>query len=544
MKKNRIFKTCLFLTEVIFVIIVGTSCKDRTEVPPTDLTNSTFFKTDQQFVSALGAAYGNLRNVGNYSNIFPCSEISSDEACLTQRGQDGYDGGQWITLQRHTWTPQHPLIRNLWNMLYGGINDCNRLIYQFDNLQKQGQIDQKTTNKFIAELKVLRSLYYYYLLDNFGNVPLVTKFENADKAPANETDFQTGRDKVYNFVEKEVKDNIQKLPRNVDQTTYGRMTVWGAHFLLAKLYLNAKVYIGKAHWEEAMAQCDSIINSGHFQLAKNFFDDFKTQNEGSPEFVFAVPFDQVFAHGFNIHMFTLHYASQKTFNLKSQPWNGFATLEDFYNSFDSTDVRKKGFLVGIQLSSTGDTLTDPNAKDPDGKVLDYTPHINELEPDAYREAGARFEKFEYATGATADLRNDFPLFRYADVLLMKAECQWRIDGAPDNYANSNALILVNMVRERAGLTDYNTLSAYKLLQERGHELYTETWRRQDLIRFRGGLHYKIDSSGDRVSQYPAGQTAFNDAWWEKAVDKPFHNVFPIPQEQLNANQNLHQNPGY
>jgi len=518
---------------------MSAGCVDKTENPPSSVTSNNFFNKDQQFISALGAAYGQLRNVGNYGNIFPSNEISTDEAVLTQRGQDGYDGGKWIQMHRHTWNFQNPIINDLWNMLYGGINDCNRLIYQFNDLKSKGSIDGAKADKFIAELKVLRALYYYWLLDNFGNVPIVTKFKNANSAPANNSDFDTGRKKVFDFVEKEIKDNMPNLSKNVDQSTYGRMTQWGAHFLLAKLYLNADVYIGESHWQDAVDQCDKIINSGNYSLAPNFFDNFKTKNENSPEFIFSVPFDQVFGQGFNIHMFTLHYASQKTFNLTSQPWNGFATLEDFYNSFDSTDVRRDGFLVGLQRDSKGNVLTDPNAKDPDGPELNYTPYINELEPDAYRQAGARFEKFEYAKGATPNLSNDFPLFRYADVLLMKAEALWRM-----NNGDSQALMLVNMVRKRAKEPEYNSLNAYKLLMERGHEFYTEIWRRQDLIRFTGGMHYHYDSTGTRGAPYAAGSTAFNDAWWEKDVSKPYRNVFPIPKEQINSNQNLNQNPGY
>jgi len=531
-----------------FVGIVGllavfcmTSCNDLSENPPDAVTANNFFQKDQQFVSALGDAYSQLGGYAGSGGMMSMNEVTTDEMVVPQRGQDWYDGGTWARYHRHTWGYEDGGINGAWTFLYGGVNSCNRLIYQFNNLMDKGQVGKDKAQKFIAELKVLRAYYYYWLLDMFGNVPIVTKFAGAEKAPANNADFQTGRNQLFDFVESQIKDNIQKLDRAVDQSTYGRMNVWGAHFLLAKLYMNAKVYTGKPRWQDAVAQCDSVINSGSYSLATDFFASFKTENQNSPEIIFAIPYDKVYFTGNNWDMMTLHYANQKTFNLTAQPWNGFATLEDFYNSFQKDDQRKDGFLVGYQYDTKGNHLIDASAfkGEPHGDTLYFTPHINELEPRAWREGGARFNKFEYKIGSTANLSNDFPVFRYSDVLLMKAEALWRM-----NQSGGEALRLVNMIRERAGLADYNSLSGYKILMERGHELYTEMWRRQDLIRFSGGMHYKYNSDGSQSTQYSSGETAFNDAWWAKDVGDKHRNVFPIPRDQMQSNPNLNQIPGY
>src|SRR5699024_9245732 len=116
------------------------------------------------------------------------------------------------------------------------------------------------------------------------------------------------------------------------------------------------------------------------------------------------------------------------------------------------------------------------------------------------------------------LSNDFAIFRYTDVLLMKAELLWRLNQSP-----AKALHLVNKIRERAGLSDYSSLSAYKILLERGHEFYLELWRRQDLIRFKGGMHYHYKPNGQKGARYPTGKTAFNDAWWAKKVSQTYRN---------------------
>ena len=554
-------QTSILIGLAVGLLIVAGSCTNLTEKPYDKVTTNNFFKTDQQNTSALIAAYTQLQQYASTGNFNDLQEVSTDEEVIPQRGSDWYDGGRHIRLQLHTWSYKDDDINGAWTFLFGGVSTCNRLISQFGDLAKNGQVTQAQADSYTAELKVMRAFYYYWLLDLFGNVPIIRTFKTAPKAPFQpSSDFQTGRDSVFNFVESQIKDNINQLSRSVDQNTYGRMTVWGAHFLLMKLYLNADVYTGTPRWQDCISQADSIINSGDFHLASNFFDNFVTNNSGSPEFIFAIPYDHVYLQGFNMVQGTLHYLSQFTFNLKSQPWNGYATLEDFYNSFQKNDARKQGFLVGYQKSSTGAPLIDNAAfaSEPHGDTLYFTPEINQLYPDAWRESGARFHKFEYAFGSTSNLDNDFPVFRYTDVLLSKAEAMWRLAGAGSSYSDANALNLVNMVRERAGLADYTSLDAYKLLLERGHEFYTEMWRREDLIRFRGGLHYQYASDGTRGAQYPAGTQAFNDAWWpagknslgqdingKSTPDPSTHvNVYPIPFNQMQANSNLKQNPGY
>ncbi|MEL7340658.1 MAG: RagB/SusD family nutrient uptake outer membrane protein, partial [Bacteroidota bacterium] len=153
----------------------------------------------------------------------------------------------------------------------------------------------------------------------------------------------------------------------------------------------------------------------------------------------------------------------------------------------------------------------------DGPPLTFTPSINELGPNARRQAGARIGKYEFALGATNNLSNDFPVYRYGDILLMKAEILWR-----QNNGSAEALDLVNEIRARAGAPAFASLDADNLLAERGREMAFETHRRTDLIRF----------------------DKYNDPWWEKDASDETKNIFPIPRGQIDANKNLTQNPGY
>ena len=506
MNKIKIIGRFLVVTILLSVTSsLNQSCTSLEEELFSQVTTDDFFQDDNQFISALGSGYTSL--YGFMGDFYAAQEVSTDEVIVPQRGQDWFDGGHWIRLHRQEYKSDDPIPNGTWNFLFGGVNTCNRLIFTFEELNAPG------SEAFIAELRALRALFYFWLLDTYGNVPIVDQFDvPADYAPAT-----SDRKDVYDFVEKELNESLPLLSDAADLSTYGRMNQWVARVLLAKLYLNAQVYTGTAQWQKALDQCNEVINSGNYSLTPNYFDNFKTDNGSSPETIFAIPYDQVFAQGNNLVMRTLHYSSQATYNLTAQPWNGYCSIQEFYNSFDDTDVRKASFLVGPQYSSAGTPISDPGyeTNDPDGPEVNFTPEINQHFPNTLRQAGARIGKFEFALGATDNLSNDMPIFRYADVLLMKAECEWRL-------STGDPLALVNEIRSRAEVPALGVLTPEDLIAERGRELCFEAQRRSDLIRF----------------------GKYNDEWDFKPITDPHVNIFPIPKNQLDANPNLKQNTGY
>jgi hypothetical protein len=485
----------------------------------------------------VGAAYRPLYGFGGNNHQIPLNEVTTDAMVVPQRGADWGDGGHWVRLQQHTYNKTDPTPNNGWNFCYTGIANCNKLLLIL------ATSTSKLAPAYISELKAFRAIYYYWLLDWFGNVPLITDFTGS-APPTNST-----RAQVYAFVEKELTDNLAALPiaGPEDGPLYGRVHRYVAQAALAKLYLNAQVYTGTAQWDKAIAACDVIINSGKYALAPNYIDNFVRNNTGSPEFIWAVPYHSVKGTGFNIPMMTLSYLNQATYNINAQPWNGFATIQEFYQSYidpaqnpgpqgtvvgldpagtpttGTLDKRLSNFIVGPQFSSTGARLSDggADATDPDGAPLTFTPYINQLQPNAWRQSGARIGKWQFYNGMTADLDNDFAIFRYADILLTKAEAQARKN---NNWNDPITLAIVNQIRtQHGGVTPLATLDADKFLAERGREMFAETYRRPDLIRF----------------------GKYNNAWRFHPADASNHvNIFPIPETQLNANQALKQNPGY
>lgn len=512
------------------------SCTNLDEELYSDVTADNFFKTEDEFIAALGQAYSSFGGIGNHSGLWSINEISSDELVISTKGGDWYDGGVLLQLHEHQFAIDNGFFNNAWQFLYGGINTCNRLIFQFESL------GTPEADAFIAELRAIRALWYYWAVDAFGNVPLVIDFTDTEK-PAT-----ASRTEVYNFIESELSAVIPLLPTAKDASTYGRMTKWAALTIRCKLYLNAGVFTGTPQWQKAADDAQNIIDNGGYSLEGSYKANFIINNAGSKENIFVYPYDKVFAQGFNWNAMTLSVASQPTYNLTFQPWNGYQTVEEFYNSYidpvqnpgpqgpvwkgltkdlnadgisddiGTVDSRLSNFIVGPQYNQDGSRTLDggfePN--DFDGAPVTFTPQLNEIYPQGLRQAGARIGKYEFEVGGTNNMSNDFVIFRLGDVILSLAEAKFRLG------QTAEALVLVNNIRDRAGVDPYPALTLDLLYAERGREMYAEMTRRQDQIRF----------------------DKWDDAWWEKEVSDAKYKLFPIPKQQRDANDKLAQNPGY
>jgi hypothetical protein len=511
-----------YLLAAAIVASVNTSCTDLTEKAYGEITPAEKAILDKnltldQVNTAVKGAYEVLAGAGfaGHNGVWSDQEVSSDELMIPTRGGDWYDGGQWLRMHQHAYAPAEQSFQNGWNSLYGGIATCNRLIVQIPLSQTAA-----VAAPLINEVRAVRALFYANLCDMFGGVPLITKYPGDIAEAVGKT-----RTEVYNFVESELTAVLPSLSKNVDATTYGRINYWAAKGILAKLYLNAQVYTGTAQWDKCISATDEILISNKYMLDANQLTTFGSANENSKENIFVIPFDETKLKGENFCQMTLHYASQATFNLQAQPWNGYCSVADFYNSFDATDKRKAAnFLAGPQFAADGTTRlldNDAEANDPDGKPLTFTAAVNELSPNCLRQAGVRFNKFTPRLGGGQDMQNDFPLVRLGDVLLMGAEARHR-----KTAGDPAALALVNQIRVRAGLTALAALTDANLYDERSKEMFGEGVHRTDMIRFGKYLP-------------PFGPNSF-----KTSNDDPSKAIFPIPQSQIDANKALVQNKGY
>lgn len=512
-------------TLVITLFCIGaTSCTDLDEEIQGDFTK-TFAPANQGVGQEIGAAGDGLESAfnrllngtANHESYFSVQEISSDEAVITQKGGDWFDGGIWLFMHRHEFTSTVGGINNAWNDLYTGVLQCNELLVNGKpNPEQEGETIALTPPE-TAQVRMLRSYFYWRLLDVFGRVKIAV-------SPGVDVP-QSERAAVYAFVESELLDIVDDLPEGRQE--YARTSQGAAYALLSRLYLNAGVYAGTPQYAKAIAAADMVINSGAYNLSANFADVFSPNNTDNVEHILVAPFDSQTGGGMNFAMMTLHYPSQLTYRTTAQPWNGYSTLEEFYNSYEASDKRREAsFIVGPQTDFNGNPILDLayDKEDPDGPEINYTPFINELAPNGSRQAGARLGKFSFKIGETPDMDNDYPVLRYGEVLLNKAEAIARSSG---NWSHPDALALVNQLRVRAGVSEYTTMTEGEFLAERGRELFQEALRRTDLIRF----------------------GAWGNAWWEKpAHSDAYKNLMPIPLQQINASATstyrLTQNPGY
>ncbi len=492
-----------FLFTILF--FAGTSCTDLTEDLYDRLPAENYPENQFQIETLAVDAYSRLRPLADDEGWwYLAQEITSDEMCGPTRDADWDDGGKWRVMHQHDWNNDVEGVNNMWGRLYEGMISANKILDLLRALPQNEQIMAK-----VAEVEVLRSFYYYLLMDNFGDVPYLTTTLDVPEKP-----FKTRREAIFDSLVNTVERNLPLLQK-VDKKYLATRQMGFA--LLAKLYLNAEVYTGTPQWEKAGAYSDSIIMSGMYSLDTDPSGPFETNNENNEEIIFSIPYDEENFQGFRIHMRTLHYQSNLTYDMNVGPWNGFAALESHYNSYDEGDLRKDNwFLVGQQYDSDGNPIIDAVAEEP----LVFTPEIPALRmtsantPAEIRMSGARIVKYEVAMGAKENLSNDFVIFRLTDFWLMKAEAEIRMKGAGagDEW--------INDIRERAGVEPWTGADLDDLLAERGREMFAEGHRRQDLIRF----------------------GKFTDAWWEKPASDPSRTTFPIPKWATDANENLLADP--
>ena len=512
---NKYIKSLVFLLAIGSSIAFMQSCTNLEEEVFSNPTGELLLTDSDNVIYLFGSAYTKLYPL--YGHKFGVGyDCGTDLLVVPQRGGDWEDGGQWHRYHWQTWTAKEDYIDHLWGNSYSGINQINTLIYQFENL------DDFDASEPVAELRALRALFYWRLVDAYGNVPINDQFP----LPEGFLSKTSPRADVYDFVESELLEVMPLLSKEAGASMYGRMNYYAAQMVLAKLYLNAEVYTGTAQLQKANTAIDNIL-SGPFSLTNSSTQNFTQDASGSSEIILGIAFDKVEAQPFEIHMFTLHYVLNDKFGITGGPWNGLSAQESLYNLLaeDSNDARINGLLFGEQYMVNGEQYQDESyekpggvVEDPDGPGLNLTPEVNELRPNCLRQAGARIAKFPFIEGSNANTSNDFPIFRLSDVLLMKAEVLWRLGGR-----DGEALGYLNQVRTRSNAAELSSIDAQTILDERARELFAEGHRRTDMIRF---------------GVYTATR-------WEKPdVSPDYVNLWPIPDKEIQLNSNLDQNPGY
>jgi hypothetical protein len=545
MKKFKIF----YLVIVVFVSIVTiTACTKLKDEPFTSIISTSFDPTTEDVAALVGAAYSQWRFILlDWNGLWRAQEVTGDQLVIPKRPWGWFDDGVYQRLHKHTWTSDDEIVRNTWGRTYAGITNCNRVIFQIESGLIPITVNKEAT---LAELKVLRASYYSILCDFYGNVPIVTEFD----LPQGFLPEQNTRMEVYNFIINELTDNIPLLSSENNGTTYGKFNKWAGYTLLAKMYLNAEVYTGTPNWADCITACDAIIDSGAgFILESSQKNVFVTENQNSKEIIFALPMDEDYTdnwNAFDLHMQTLQQENQATYNLKNTPWGGICAIPQFITTFDQSDARYlNNWIKGQQYTSSGQLLyvAQGDFKDQPLKFINELPGLEKGES----VHGFRLGKFEIAMGATNRLSNDFPVYRYADVLMMKAESLLRI-GQVDIAAD-----IVTQVRQRNFESDPSKAivtgaqlqmgSSYMYgLQDAVNDQFTnEGGADIQFGRFLDELGWEFDQEGHRRTDMIRFGAFSTKSWLSHAAtNNTNRSLFPIPRIELEKNNNLVQNPGY
>ena len=534
----------IFALPLLAISLSFTSCLDESpkdQIPESEIydsANSLYVNAVASLYNYIGAHEEGEGLQGTCRGIYDYNTLTTDEAIIPIRGGNWYDGGLWENMYDHTWTATDTDLYNVWKYLYKVIVLSTKSLETID--QHKSLLNEQQRDEYKAEVRAVRAMFYYYAMDMFGRIPVL---ESSAQKTADIR--QSNRSDVFKYIVNELQTVAPLLPNehsNLQGNYYGRVTRPVAWFLLAKLALNAEVYTDdnwtdsyrpdgktimidvdgtqKNAWLTCIHYCNLIASAG-YSLASDYTKNFAVHNENSNENIFTIPLDKMlYLNEFHYLFRSRHYAHGGAYGGASE--NGTcATLHTMavygYNT-SSPDARlDMNFYTGkVEVDGSNVTLDD-------GTPLEYKPLAVErnLTSSQYIEtAGARMKKYEVDRTAYSDGRmpdNDIVLYRYADVMLMKAEAKVRNGESGDEELNA--------VRNRVGMPSLPA-TLDNILNERLLELVWEGWRRQDMIRF--GTYNK----------------SYDIHTPSEADNKGYTTVFPIPGKARELNPNLEQNPGY
>jgi hypothetical protein len=510
------------------LVLAATACTDLTLAPKSDPTDANVFQDPGAYRAFIARLYAGLAVSGQqgpagkadiqgidegfsqYLRLFwEHQELPTDEAVI------GWGDLGLPEMNTMNWAVNNTFVAAMYYRVFFQIVMANEFLRQTTDakLDSRGNVNaalRANIQQYRAEARFLRALSYWHGMDFFGDIPLLTEADLVGTLPQ-----QSTRASIYDFLVSELNAIKADLPAP-GAGNYGRATTTAADMLLAKLYLNAAVYSGTAHYSEALAAAQAVI-AGPYTLDPNFRRMFLADNNTSPEIIFPITQDGLRTQTWGGMTFVVHASCGGSMVADSTGidgcWWGLRVRPEAYNRFAASDGRAGGrfYTAGqsVAINSIG-SFTD----------------------------GIASQKFQNRTSTggrgshPTHVDTDFPMFRLADAYLIYAEAFLRGGGG----TQQQALDYVNALRVRAygdssGVIAAPALTLDFILDERGRELLWEGHRRTDLVR------YGRFTGGSYLWAWKGGALA--------GTSTPAHlDLYPIPSNELIANPNLHQTPGY
>ena len=425
------------------------SCTNLDETLYSQLNETNIDLSNETDLSLLlGAATTQYRYlVEAWFGMYHLLEESTDQYMVPARPGIGW-GDAYINLHKHNWSPSIGQIQDPWDQAYRGIGYANKVIDAIDPANE-------STKKSLAHARFFRAMFYYHLFDMFRNIPLQT----TQNVEAGYLPQQVSPQEMYDFIVKELTETKESIG---DDFMYGYGNKYACSMALAKMYLNKNVYLGTSGndgYEACLAELNTIINSGKYSLAATYKDCFKEDLSSNPEIIFVVPGDRTHTSQFGLQSYCFPQSGIEAYGSTAPGYNGSCGIPQWIRTYDADDQRLTDTWAGgpqYHALKQGDTYI-PNADkenpiyfeadDWSGTgILTYNLNVHSIDnPGAYQQEGYRLHKYEIIggtnDGTTAD---DVAIFRYTDVLMMKAECLLRLGRDKDQAAQ-----LVTQVRQRS-----------------------------------------------------------------------------------------------
>ncbi len=534
----------------VFMLVAAGACTDLDLGPQSQTTSANLFKDESAYLAFLAKIYAGFAVTGQsgpagnsditsldegFSNYlrqyWQLQELSTDEAVIGW-GDEGIQD-----LHSHTWTTANQFNRAIYYRIFFQVSQANEFLRETTDAKlDERNVTQTTRNDikaFRAEARFLRALSYWHGIDLFANIPFYTE----DTPISSDPPAQANRATVFEFIDRELRE-IEGDLAEPGQNVYGRADKAALWMLQAKLYLNAEVYTGNARYNDCVAACKKVIDSGVYELESDYRQLFRADNNTSKEIIFPVTFDGLSTQTWGGTTYLVHAAlgGKMVDNLDDAtgvpyPNNDEATQRFGVNS-GWFGLRTTSALVNLFPDATGAV---------DKRAIFYTDgqskeiSANGISNFSEGYAVPKYSNLNSLGDPGSDLTHtdtDFPMFRLADAYLMYAEAVQRGGTGGDAVTAVN---YINALRERAygnnsGNITITDLTLAFILDERARELYWEGHRRTDLIRYN---LFTENGVWPHKGGVPDGKTT-----------EKYRDLYPIPAGEILANPKLDQNPGY
>lgn len=537
-------KKIIIIGIILSAMTIGSCVKDLNVTPkdPSTVMAGNLMDNPVYMKQALGKIYASFVLSGQGSNhggdditasdpnffttaraLWNMQEITTDEAIC------GWGDVGIADLNTQTWSSSNPFVTALYQRLSLSITYAN------DFIKNTNGSSNADIARYNAEARYLRALAYYWLMDLFGNPPFTTDADGVGKFYPK----QITRARLFNYVVSELHAIENKL--GDPGFSYPQADKAACWMLLARTYLNAKVFTGTAKWDSCKIYCDKVISSGKYSLATNYRQNFSADNDylHNHEMIFAFEQDGTYTQGYVGTTFIIESSSDATY-IRAEDFHGLTSN----TNWNGNRARLQFMNVLVDTLATYGNIQVP-ASDPlfsqckDKRVfLKMKKSMKIPSPSSSGDYGIGVYKFtaKNADGTIPAGQNpayantDFPIFRYADAYLMRAEAEHNLNNNPAAAEDIN-LIRTRAFGDESGNITADEVTDQFILDERGREFYYEAQRRTDLVRF-GKF-----TNGNYFWMWKGN--AYNGANTDSHLD-----LFPIPGAEVSANPNIKQNPGY